>query len=304
MSDDAGVAVGAEDRDRHGVVAAERDRQHPAGEDRADRGLDVVEAAAAVAVHHVDVAAVDDPDAVEVDLVELRVVVARRAHPVDRRRVADPARPEPGPGADLRAEVVRRADHGHVGVERGEVGRVRHLGERRDAREGQVHPFGHAAESTCGARPRSAHSSADPLRHHAEPDQAREDLAADTERESRLERRRHGDQPRQDPGRAGLVEPEREHDRGHRQRPRRSPARTASAGRAPVAARRRVGAPRRASRTARAASSAARRRRARGSRRRAAAAPTSRRRRRPPAPSRARRRPPGARRSRSPGSGR
>ena len=139
--DGAHVAVRAHDRDRHRVVSAQRHRQGVAGQDRLGRGLDVGQAGVRPAVDHVGVADVHDPDALQVDLVELRVVVPGRPHPVDGRRVSYAPRAVAGARPDLGPHVVWRSHDGDVGVQRQEVGLVRHLGESRQPGERKVEPI-------------------------------------------------------------------------------------------------------------------------------------------------------------------
>jgi hypothetical protein len=91
-------------------------------------------------VDHVDVAAVHDAHALQVHLVELGVVVAERPQPVDRRGVADAARPEAGARTHLGALVVRGPDDRDVGVERRQVLVHRRLREACDTGEGKVEP--------------------------------------------------------------------------------------------------------------------------------------------------------------------
>ena len=134
-------AAALESRDAgnvHRMVAAEHNGKRARFEDAAHAGLDVGMAVQRVGMNDVGVAEVDDADILEVGDVVLVVVSAGVAEGEPRRGLADGARPEPGAGPPLRAEVEGRTEDRDIGVDAVPIGLVGALAEGCDADERQV----------------------------------------------------------------------------------------------------------------------------------------------------------------------
>ena len=134
---------GADAGDMHGMVAAQDDRQRARGQNLAHAVFDIAEALEGIDVDHIGVADIDDADLVagKVDDVVLRIVGAV-ADCEELRGVPESFRPEARAGADLGAEIERRAHDGDIGLDGVPVRPVRLLHEGRDADERQVEPGG------------------------------------------------------------------------------------------------------------------------------------------------------------------
>ena len=113
---------GADAGDVDRVVAAEHHGHRPSGEDGADAGFDVGVGGFSVGMNDVGIADVQDADAFQVGHVVFVVIGPGVAEGEERRSLTDAAGAEAGPGAELGAEVERRAEDGEVGVDRGPVG--------------------------------------------------------------------------------------------------------------------------------------------------------------------------------------
>jgi len=125
----------------HGMVAAQDDRQRARGQDLAHAVFDIAEALQGVDVDHIGVADIDDADVIageEQDVV-LRVVGAL-ADCEELRGVPESFRPEARAGADLGAEIERRAHDGDIGLDGVPVRLMRLFHEGVNADEWQVEP--------------------------------------------------------------------------------------------------------------------------------------------------------------------
>ena len=134
---------GADAGDVDRMIAADHDRQCARVEDRAHAGLDIGVAFLGIGMHDVGIADIDDGHVgAEVDAVILVVIGPGMAEGEQRGCLAHRARAEARPGAELRAEVERRAQDGDIGVDCAPVLDIATLAEGRDADKGQVQASG------------------------------------------------------------------------------------------------------------------------------------------------------------------
>ena len=133
---------GVDAGDIHRMVAADHHRHRAGGEDGAHPGLDIRVALHRVGMHDVGIADIDDPHLVILQIgdVVLMVVGAGMAEGEQGRCLAHAPRPEARAGAELRAEIKRRAEDGEVGVDRIPVRLVGIFAEAAQPHKGKVQP--------------------------------------------------------------------------------------------------------------------------------------------------------------------
>ena len=171
--DRAAPGKGADAGDVHRMITADGDGQGTCVQNGAHPGFDIGVAGFGIGMHDIGIADVYNGDIrPQIDRVILMVIGARMAEGEQSRGLAHRARAKAGTGAELRAEIERRAKNGGIGPDRAPILHIGAFAKGGDADKGKVQASGfvgmrHAVSSRFAANMSKAASPWQGARHRA-----------------------------------------------------------------------------------------------------------------------------------------